>query len=77
MQSSPARRPVAPPAGIYEEGGTLHGLRCLFAYDHDGEFTLRTIEPGTSDAEAMRQLEEWLTARGVTLLPSRAGLSLV
>lgn len=77
MPEAERRRPPLPPAGIYELAGTLHGLPCFIAFDHEGEFTLRAIERGTSGQEEKRQLVAWLNERGVTLLPSRADLSLV
>jgi hypothetical protein len=56
--------------GIYEIGGTLHGERCLAAYDGEGEFTIRT------GPDAYGQLEDWLRDRGV-VVASRAALFIV
>lgn len=50
-----------PQPGIYSMMGTLHGQRCLIAYDSDGEFR---IEVGPS---AYLYLVEWLEGRGVSV----------
>lgn len=69
-------RPLLPEPGIYEFAGKLHGCRCLIAYDHEGEFTLRAIEPGTSGTAERAQLREWLLARGVVMPRAYPSLSL-
>jgi hypothetical protein len=70
-------RPAIPAPGIYRLGGTLHGCDCLIAYAPDGEFTIRTIEPGEPEDEPREQLRAWLGARGHTAPPANGGLFLV
>lgn len=65
LRSGRVPRVTAPRAGIYEMAGTLHGCDCLIAFDDDGEFTLRTIEPGTDGEAERRQLTDWLIEHGV------------